>query len=51
MDYEGVDLRTETISIAGRSVNRARGLFEWPNGSYMEMEVSDLGNLPDENLI
>ena len=51
MDYEGVDLHREQITVAGRTVTRARGRFEWPNGSLMEMEVTDLGADPDETLL
>jgi hypothetical protein len=51
MDYEGVDLHSEYVTIAGRTVARTRGRFKWPNGSLMEMEVTDLGFEPNEILL
>ncbi len=51
MDYEGVHLHSEHVTIAGRTIARSRGRFEWPNGSFMEMEVTDLGPDPDETLL
>ena len=51
MDYEGVHLHSEHVTVAGRMVSRTRGRFEWPNGSFMEMEVTDLGGDSDEILL
>ncbi|MCK4563639.1 MAG: hypothetical protein KAU94_03060 [Verrucomicrobia bacterium] len=51
MDYEGVDLHQEQITVAGRMATRVRGRFEWSNGSLMEMEVTDLGIDPDETML
>ncbi|VGO13115.1 hypothetical protein PDESU_01669 [Pontiella desulfatans] len=41
---ESGDMRRERIQIAGHWVDRVRSRYAWPNGSLVEVEVSDLGS-------
>ncbi len=40
---ESGDVRRERVQVAGHGVDRVRSRYAWPNGSLVEVEVSDLG--------
>lgn len=41
---ESGDVRRERVQVAGHWVDRVRSRYAWPNGSLVEVEVSDLGS-------
>jgi hypothetical protein len=41
---ESGDVRRERVRVAGHWVDRVRSRYAWPNGSLVEVEVSDLGS-------
>ncbi|HKL22351.1 MAG TPA: hypothetical protein VJ904_11120 [Tichowtungia sp.] len=46
-----VDAYADERMVAGVPVTRIRGRYTWPNGSRMEVEISDLGEAPSELLL
>ena len=38
------DVRRERVQVAGHWIDRVRSRYAWPNGSQIEVEVSDLGS-------
>jgi hypothetical protein len=41
---ESGEVRRERVQVAGHGVDRVRSRYAWPNGSQVEVEVSDLGS-------
>lgn len=41
---ESGDVRRERVQVAGHWIDRVRSRYAWPNGSLVEVEVSDLGS-------
>jgi hypothetical protein len=46
-----VDAYADERVVAGSRVTRVRGRYAWPNGSLMEVEISDLGEAPSDLLL
>jgi hypothetical protein len=46
-----VDAYADELVVAGTQVVRVRGRYAWPNGSQMEVEISDLGEGPSDLLL
>lgn len=46
-----VDSYADVRMVADNQVIRVRGRYAWPNGSRMEVEISDLGEAPSEVLL
>ncbi|MDF7826983.1 hypothetical protein P4B35_23365 [Pontiellaceae bacterium B12227] len=46
-----VDAYADERVVAGVPVTRVRGRYSWPNGSLMEVEISDLGEDPTDLLL
>lgn len=46
-----VDAYADELVVAGIPVVRVRGRYAWPNGSLMEVEISDLGEAPSDLLL
>lgn len=46
-----VDIFADERVVADTRVIRVRGRYAWPNGSGMEVEITDLGNGPSDVLL